>query len=115
MFTLLACATLVSCVPYHFIAAPHTYGKVVDKNSSEPVSGALVYFKEYPAAAVLTNIDGTFDMPQRKEWIAVPFGPFDAAPPRLTLVVEAEGYQTVEIGNLRAWEISQDKIELIKK
>jgi len=115
IFTFLLCAALTSCVPYHYIAAPHTYGKVVDKQSGEPVAGARVYFKEYPTAAVFTNYDGTFDMPQRKKWIAVPLGPFDAAPPRLTLVVEAEGYHTVEIGNLRAWEISQEKIELIRK
>jgi len=115
IFIFLTCAVLLSCVPYHYIASPHTYGRVIDKSSGEPVAGARVYFKEHPAAVVVTHSDGTFDMPQRKEWIAVPFGPFDAAPPRLTLVVEANGYQSLEIGNLRAWEISQGTIELIKK
>lgn len=111
----LASAALISCVPYHYIASPHTYGRVIDKNSGEPVVGARIYFKEYPAFPAVTNSDGTFDMPERKEWIAVPLGPFDAAPPRLTLIVEADGYQTLGIADLQAWEIKQDKIELIKK
>jgi hypothetical protein len=115
LFVLLACATLTSCFPYHYIASPHTYGRVVDKDTGEPILGARAYFKEHPSFPALTNSDGTFDMPQRKEWILVPLGPFDAAPPRVTLVIEADGYQTVEIGNLRAWEISKEKIELTKK
>jgi|WetSurSiteA1Bulk_404760.scaffolds.fasta_scaffold104645_1 hypothetical protein len=112
---LLACIALSSCMPYHYTVVPHTYGKVVDKASGEPVAGARVLFKEHPSEAVLTKPDGTFDIPQRQEWIAVPFGPFDAMPPRLNLLIEAEGYQTTEIGNLRSWEISRDKIEIIRK
>jgi hypothetical protein len=101
IFIFLTCAALMSsCVPYHYIASPHTYGRVVDKNSGEPLAAARVYFKEYPAFVAVTNSDGTFDVPQRKEWIAVPLGPFDAAPPRLTLIVEAEGYEIVRIADL---------------
>ena len=115
ILVVMASVILASCMPYHITATPKTNGKVVDANSQQPIAGVRVYFKEYPETAVTTNSDGSFEMLNFRKWIVVPLGPFDAAPPHGTLVIEAEGYETKEIRDLYGQEIVQEHIDLQRK
>ena len=92
------CMLLAACIPYYYTHTPGLYGKVIDDATGSPISGATIYFEGHSEKRAIADSNGEFDLPQKKGWILVPLGPFDAIP-RLVLVIEARGYNTYKTAN----------------
>jgi hypothetical protein len=83
------------CVAWRSDVAGHVWGRVLEQKTQQPVAGARLYDQRYPAQAVITATDGSFDLPEVAAWHRVPMvsrGP-DLTHNRF-LIIEAPGYQT---------------------
>jgi hypothetical protein len=110
----ITCFFLVGCIPYHYTFTPRAFGRVIDSATGAPIAGATIYFEKHPEARTMTDSGGEFDLPQKKGWIWVPLGPFDAAPPGGVLVIEAKGYDTYKAEEFWGSEIKQQVFKLQK-
>ena len=106
------------CFPLRYVASPGLNGRVIEKYSKTPIEGAQVFFKEYPDLKAQTKSDGGFNLQTNKKWLLIPIiGAVDLAPGHGTLIIEADGYNELEIKEM--WggdqaEIPQKEIELEK-
>jgi hypothetical protein len=85
-------ASLGGCVPLFVRVTPDVAGTVMDAASRQPISGALVYFAEFPEETVITSEGGEFVAPSARQ-LKVKTLIFDEFLPSSTLVVEAPGYR----------------------
>ncbi len=93
LFSVLVSILLASCVPYRYIMTPHSFGKVVDITTDNPIAGAIIYYEGHPEVRTVTNTNGEFDLPQTEGSTVVPLGPVDAVPPRGVVIINKEGYE----------------------
>jgi hypothetical protein len=91
-----AFALLNACIPVKFTETPRIYGRVIDSESKNPISGANIYFKKHPEKKMLSDLQGKFVFEPIMEWIWIPLGPFDLKPPRGDLLIEMTGYEKLE-------------------
>ncbi len=110
-----ACFFLSGCFPYHYTFTPHAFGRIIDSTTQAPIPGAIIYFEKHPENRTMADANGEFDLPQKKGWIFVPFGPFDAAPPRGVLIIEANGHESYRTEELWGSEVKQGVFKLQKK
>jgi hypothetical protein len=96
ILTLIFSLMIISCVPVKYTATPQVVGSVIDKAGRQPVADATIYFKKYPQTKVLSDAQGKFLLQPISEWIWIPLGPFDFAPPHGDLRIEAPGYAPLE-------------------
>lgn len=114
VLVLITCLLLTACFPYHYTFTPRAFCKVIDDTTGVPIAGATIYFKNHPDTRTMTDSIEEFDLPQKKGWIWVPLGPFDAFPPRGVLVIEAKGYDIYKTEELWGSEIKQSVFKLQK-
>ena len=119
-------AVLVSgCVPYHnkMEQSPALTGRVLDVQTKQPVSGAVVALVEHPETCATTTKDGTFLLPcdYHNSWVQPVIYPTAPLPEGTTygthLSVTHPQYQTKSIYN--AWDFihpptSNDKPLVLK-
>jgi len=84
---------LQGCIFIHTYA-PLVEGKVIDKESGEPITAAMIHYREYPKISTTTSAEGDFSIGPLKQLAAKSmFIIIQPIPPRGTLVVEKEGYK----------------------
>jgi len=112
---LFTCCIFLSCFPYRYTSTPHAYGRILDNATGSPIAAAKINYDRYPESIAISDANGEFDLPQIKEWIWIPFGPFDALPPRGVLVIEADGYDIYKSKEIWGKETKQRNFKLHKK
>ncbi len=137
LFVLVTAAGCSYPIQLHFPATPHFYGRVVDRETKEPVEGAVAFLKESPGLKTTSITSGYFDLAGiTREFpqpiigeITLPgdmgnclassvpgfqkiYGNLNLPVPSGTIVVEAQGYKRFETGLLRGMTVTGIDVEL---
>lgn len=106
-----------SPIQLHYPASPDIYGKVIDRETKEPVEGALVSVKEYPSRKTTSLYNGYFELAGVERVFPQPVlgGALHLPAPSGTVIVEAAGYKTLETETLTGQWVSGLNLELERR
>jgi hypothetical protein len=82
------CSSGCTLIPHRELS-PHVTGTVLDQTTQRPISGASVTMTGFFTGSGLTELDGRFEIPRKKQWQSyVPLGD-----PGCWVAIQTPGYK----------------------
>ena len=81
---------------YRYTTTPPASGRVIDAMTQEPITGAMVGFRNHDRKTSTTTQDGSFQVESDHIWAFSPLIPWEFTPRGGVFFVEAPGYSLFE-------------------